>query len=383
MGEGSVWRRLSYHPASTVDGVSRDRIGKDQVMTARRRTAVWAAGVALGIVILFVSIDFLLQQGRDPVAWLATVLTLVAAIPLPFVIVACLFKAAEVALNAGAWTTVLRAAYPGRRFTFRETLGVVQGGIAMLALIPPKFGGVALLGLYRAAFPDLGVTAVVAARVVQGISSTVLGTVLLLVFAAANAGFGEQPGLLDAAGAFYAERPRLATLLTVVVAALLVVAVRRGRAVAREIAAQMVLSGAILRSPRRYVLLVVLPTLLAFALRWAVTGTLLAAFGIPLSLETLLRVNVSHGLARTVQVTPGGLGTTQAFDLVALGGVAPVDVIMAYSLAQTAVLLVFNLAFGLVTLVWAIGWERTARLLRFQGGRATPGPVAAPQPSAG
>ena len=130
------------------------------------------------------------------------------------------------------------------------------------------------------------------------------------------------------------------------------------------------MGGAILRTPGRYILQVMVPTLLAFALRWGVTGTLLLAFGISPSLETLLRVNVSHGLARTVQVTPGGFGTTQAFDLVALRGIAPVEVITAYSLSQAAILLLFNIAFGLVALTWAFGWDRTARLMRLPGRRA-------------
>jgi hypothetical protein len=110
-------------------------------------------------------------------------------------------------------------------------------------------------------------------------------------------------------------------------------------------------------------------------LRWAVTGTLLAAFVIPVSFETLLRVNVSHGIARTVQVTPGGFGTTQAFDLVALRGVAPAEVITAYSLSQAAILFVFNIAFGLIALTWAFGWERTARLIRLPGRNGNPAPV--------
>jgi hypothetical protein len=97
-----------------------------------------------------------------------------------------------------------------------------------------------------------------------------------------------------------------------------------------------------------------------------------------------LRVNVSHGLARTVQVTPGGFGTTQAFDLVALQGIAPVEVITAYSLSQAAILLLFNIAFGLAALTWAFGWDRTARLVRLPGRRvdAETTPVAA-QASAG
>ena len=158
---------------------------------------------------------------------------------------------------------------------------------------------------------------------------------------------------------------------------------RRSRDWLRGFVAQMAMGGAILRTPGRYILLVMVPTLLAFALRWGVTGTLLLAFGISPSLETLLRVNVSHGLARTVQVTPGGFGTTQAFDLVALQGIAPVEVITAYSLSQAAILLVFNIAFGLVALTWAFGWDRTARLMRLPGRHAAGTVPVAPQVSAG
>ena len=88
---------------------------------------------------------------------------------------------------------------------------------------------------------------------------------------------------------------------------------------------------------------------------------------IPVTFETLLRVNVSHGIARSVQVTPGGFGTTQAFDLVALRGFASPEVITAYSLSQAAILFVFNIAFGLIALTWAFGWQRTARLIRLPG----------------
>jgi hypothetical protein len=208
--------------------------------------------------------------------------------------------------------------------------------------------------------------------------------VLLLVFGIANAGFGEQPGFLDQAAAFYAEWPLIAIPMTVLVVALLVAILRRCRAWLRSIVAEMALGGAILRSPRRYIFLVAFPTLLAFALRWGVTGTLLLAFGIRPSLDTLLRVNVSHGLARSVQVTPGGLGTTQAFDLIALQGIAPVEVITAYSLSQAGILLLFNIVFGLVALIWAFGWDRTARLIRLPGRIARVAPVpATPRASLG
>jgi hypothetical protein len=346
--------------------------------------ASWAAGVALGIVVLLASIEFVRRQGLDPWTWFADIWVLIAGIPAPFVILACTLKAAEVSLNAVAWKTVLRAAYPEEGIGFRQTLGVVQGGVGIFAVVPPKFGGFAVLGLYRAAFPSLSITAVLATRVVQGISSTILGTVLLVIFGVANAGFGEQGGFLDRVADFFVEWPLLAVLMTALIISLLVALLRRSWYWLREFVAQMAMGGAILRSPGRYILSVVVPTLLAFALRWGVTGTLLLAFGVAPSLETLLRVNVSHGLARTVQVTPGGFGTTQAFDLVALRGIASIEVITAYSLSQAAILLVFNIAFALVALTWAFGWDRTARLIRLPGRHASTVTVpAAPQASAG
>ncbi|HLL49156.1 MAG TPA: lysylphosphatidylglycerol synthase domain-containing protein, partial [Thermomicrobiales bacterium] len=350
----------------------------------RTRIAGWVAGVVFGLVVLTASIVFILRLGLDPWTWFGEVWVLIATIPAPFVIAACALKAAEVSLNAAAWTTVLRAAYPEQGIGFRQALGVVQGGVGIFAVIPPKFGGFAVLGLYRVAFPRLSITAVLATRVVQGISSTILGTAVLVIFGVATAGFGQQSGFVDRVTAFYANRPLIAIPLTIVVVALLVALLRYSREWLRGFATQLALGGAILRTPGRYVLLVAFPTLLAFVLRWGVTGTLLLAFGIRPSLETLVRVNVSHGLARYVQVMPGGLGTTQAFDLVALQGIAPVEVITAYSLAQVAILLVFNIAFGLVALTWAFGWSRTARLVRLPGRSAPVGPAAvAPQPGVG
>jgi hypothetical protein len=356
---------------------------KPPLLAGTKRITTWSAAVVLGVVVLVASIEFVRRQGLDPWTWFANVWVLIASIPVPFVVVACLLKAAEVSLNAVAWKTVLRAAYPEEGIGFRQTLGVVQGGVGIFAVIPPKLGGFAVLGLYRAAFPSLSITSVLATRVVQGISSTMLGTVLLVIFGVASAGFGEQKGFLDWVASAFVDRPLLAIPLTALIASLLVVLLRRSRRWLRGFFAEMAMGGEILRTPGRYIVLVMIPTLLAFALRWAVTGTLLLAFGISPSLGTLLRVNVSHGLARTVQVTPGGLGTTQAFDLVALQGIAPVEVITAYSLSQAGILLIFNIAFGLVALIWAFGWDRTARLIRLPGRDGGTTAIAAPQMSTG
>src|SRR5215207_1096999 len=230
-----------------------------------KRVAIWASGVVVGIVVLMASIEFVHRQGLDPWTWFAAIWVLIATIPAPFVILACTLKATEVSLNAVAWRIVLRAAYPEEEIGFRQTLGVVQGGVGIFAVIPPKLGGFAVLGLYRAAFPSLTITAVLATRVVQGISSTILGTVLLVIFGIANAGFGEQKGFLDWVASVFVEWPLPAVLLTALIASLLVVLLRRSRHWLREFVAQMATGGAILRTPGRYILTVIVPTLIAFA----------------------------------------------------------------------------------------------------------------------
>jgi lysylphosphatidylglycerol synthase-like protein len=347
----------------------------DRLAPARRWPALRVAAAALGVALLAAAIIQASRNPGDVQGWLAQIWARIAAVPPAYVVAACGLKAAEVALNAAAWTAVLRAAYPDQHVTFRQALAVVQGGIAIVAVIPPKVGGVAVLGLYRAAFPALGIAALLATRTVQGLAASVLGLGLLAAFGVTIA--GGPAGVPDQIAALINGQPLVAGAATAIALGLAILLVRRGRARLGGLARQLAVSGAILRRPGRYALLVAAPSALAFACRWGVTAVLLAAFAFPVNLETLMRVNIAHGLARSVQIAPGGLGTTQAFDLVALKGLAAPDVIVSYSLAQAALLLAFNVAFGLAALTWAFGWSRAARLLV----RRSPGHEAASAPA--
>jgi hypothetical protein len=242
--------------------------------------------------------------------------------------------------------------------------GIVQGGVGILTIIPPKFGGFPVLGLYRAVLPDLPLTTMVASRGVQGAASWIAGTLIVLAFGAASVEAGGEEDWTNRALRVAQEQPLLAVVLILGVAGLVVLLARQGKSWVHALGQQLLYAGAIVRQPGRYALLVALPTVLALALRWAMTATLLMAFAIPVSLETLVRVNVAHGLARSVQVTPGGFGTTQIFDLVALRGFATPEVITAYSLAQSALLLFFNVLCGILAVLWVLGWDRTVGLFK-------------------
>ena len=338
--------------------------------TGDKQRFLWIGGSVL-LLGLLLAVEYLRRQGTDPRVWLGEVWGTIVAVPPRFLLIAMALKLACVALDSFAWMITLRAAFPDRKITYRQVFGIVQGGVGILTIIPPKFGGLPVLGLYRAVFPELPLTTMVASRGVQGIVSWIAGTMVLVAFGASAVEAGGEAGWADRALRFAQEQPLTAGLIALGVVGLAVLVARQGRSWVRAVGQQLLYAGAIVRQPGRYLLLVALPTILALALRWAMTATLLMAFAIPVSLETLVRVNVAHGLARSVQVTPGGFGTTQVFDLVALQGFATPEVITAYSLGQSALLLFFNVFCGILAVLWVLGWDRTVGLFKRSRDRDT------------
>ena len=91
---------------------------------------------------------------------------------------------------------------------------------------------------------------------------------------------------------------------------------------------------------------------------------LLAAFDIPVSVWTLALALGSHALAGAVRVTPAGLGTTQAIDVIALRDYAPPEIVTAYSLAGLAISAVVSFSLAIIALFSAYGWHGTLRIFR-------------------
>jgi len=80
------------------------------------------------------------------------------------------------------------------------------------------------------------------------------------------------------------------------------------------------------------------------------------------TVETVALALGSHALAGAVRVTPGGPGTTQVADVVALGAYAPAEVVTAWSLAEIALNALVSLAVSVVAL-FSLAGLRGSRLL--------------------
>jgi hypothetical protein len=103
-------------------------------------------------------------------------------------------------------------------------------------------------------------------------------------------------------------------------------------------------------------LLVFLPSLIGWFAMLGVNAVFMAAYDIPVTFDTLMKICGGNSIANVTSVTPGGAGVNQAFNVASLSGVTDATTATAYSVAQQLVVTAWNLIFALGLLVWAFGW---------------------------
>src|SRR4029077_955815 len=112
----------------------------------------------------------------------------------------------------------------------------------------------------------------------------------------------------------------------------------------------------ILAQPRRYLLEVVLPEGISWLASLGVIAVFLAAYAIPVTFHTLMRIVAGNSIANVTSVTPGGVGVTQAFNVASLQGVTTTETATAFSVTQQLIMTAWNIVVALVLVVWAFGW---------------------------
>jgi uncharacterized membrane protein YbhN (UPF0104 family) len=127
---------------------------------------------------------------------------------------------------------------------------------------------------------------------------------------------------------------------------------------------ELLAGGAVLRTPRRFLLDVCLPVLGSYAARLAIVGVFLGAYGIPVSFHNVATVTASNSISNSVSATPGGVGVTQAMNSAALAGEASAADATAYSIGQQLIISAWNVAFAVIVVSWVFGWSGGKQLVR-------------------
>jgi hypothetical protein len=271
------------------------------------------------------------------------------------------FKILQTLFSALVWRNLLHAAWPEANLQYRFVLAVDQGQDVINTLVPMRGGTWAMLGIFDLSIPRARPSKLLAVWGVQNLAFLLFASVTYVITAIGLPGQTQGP-----AQVFHSITSRPLVMIAVIasgvlVAGMLAVFGRRKLAGVRQ---QVEEGIAILKTPKRYLRLVFLPSLASHLAKIAAYAVLLAAFDIPVSVWTLALALGSHALAGAMRVTPAGLGTTQAIDVVALQAYASAEVVTAYSLSEIAVTALTAITVFVVALVSSVGVRRMRQLFR-------------------
>src|SRR5215831_2542014 len=314
-----------------------------------KRLMIWIA-----IIILIGALADLL--GWNIRGWFDQLWDTLKTISAGYIIAACALKSVQTTAAALSWYGILRFAFPGR-VRLLDIVAAYAASVALNSILPANLGTLAMLIMFTTVIAGATFAAILGGYAVQKIFWTLIGAFVYLYL------FLSVGGSFDIKFSFVHEHPWATALVVLAAAYLLYVLIRRmwPRVVrwwdeAKE-------GGAILADWRKYLVRVFTPSLVSWLAGLAVMGVFLAAYDIPVTFNTLMRISGGNSIANVTSVTPGGAGVTQAFNVASLKGVTSSQQATAYSVAQQLVTTAWNLLFGIALVVWAFGWTGGKKLV--------------------
>lgn len=287
--------------------------------------------------------------------------TLASVQPLPLALaIAC--HVVKLACTSRAWRNVLAAAYPGARVRWRSIYAAYAAGVGVNAIFPARAGDVVRLFLAHRAVPGATYATLLASTLVLTIVdfSIALGLFVWALTEGVLPGLDVLPSLPSFDFAWFLRHELVSEFILALLGAGLVMLAVWIHHRSRELRERVAQAFTVVRTPARYVRTVVSWQLCDWALRLTTIWFVLDAFGIEQSLHNVLLVQATASLATLVPISPGGIGTEQAFLVYVLRGQAPRTTLLAFSVGMKITLTVVNVIVGFTALL------ATLRTLRFR-----------------
>jgi uncharacterized membrane protein YbhN (UPF0104 family) len=288
--------------------------------------------------------------------WFSELWDTISEISLGYLIAGVALKTVQTSLTALGWYYILRFAYADA-VRWRDVWACYAASVALNGILPANIGTLVMLLMFTAIIAAATFASILGAYAVQKIFFTVIGIFIYLYL------FLSVSGSFDIKFEFVHTHPWATVVFLGGGALLLYLLIRRiwPRVVlwwedAKE-------GGGILAHPRSYFARVFLPSFLAWVASLGVMAVFLAAYDIPVSFDTLMRICGGNSIANVTSVTPGGAGVTQAFNVASLNGVTDATTATAYSVAQQLVTTTWNIILALLLVVWAFGWSGGKQLV--------------------
>jgi uncharacterized membrane protein YbhN (UPF0104 family) len=316
----------------------------DALVARLTRIVIWVAGVA--------ALIFVLNLLGIPVAdWIRDLFKKIREVPAWAVAGGIVLQSLQTTLAAVAWLTILRAAFPRAKISFRLVLAAYAVSVAMNSFLPANIGTLVMLIMFTSVIAGATFAAIFSGYLVQKIPFTVFNIAVYLYL------------FLSVAGSFSIKLSGLANhkVLTILIVAgfifLLILTTRVFRRQWAKLREQLIVGGRILGSPRRAFTGLFLPELGSYLARLGVIAVFLGAYSIPVTFHNVVSVTASNSISNTVSVTPGSVGVTQAMNSAALKKETTPANATAYSASQQLITSAWNVVFATALVCWVFGWS--------------------------
>jgi uncharacterized membrane protein YbhN (UPF0104 family) len=290
-------------------------------------------------------------------AWFGQLWDAITAIPAAYVVAACAAGLLQTTSTAFGWWAILRYGFPDARVPWRQVWAVYAASVALNGILPANLGTLMMLLMYTTLIAGATFAAVLGGYAVQKIFYCVFGAIPYLYL------FLSVAGSFDLKFGFVHDHPWATTIVLVGGALLLAILLRAYWSRVVRWWSEAKAGGAILGHPRAYLVRVFVPGVISWLAMLCVTGVFLAAYAIPVTFDTLMRVVAGNSIANVTSVTPGGAGVTQAFNVASLQGVTSSANATAFSVSQQLIMTAWNILVALVLVTWAFGWTEGRSLV--------------------
>jgi uncharacterized membrane protein YbhN (UPF0104 family) len=304
----------------------------------------WLVGI-LTIVVIGAFANLL---GWDIAGWFQHLWDTMSQISIWYLLAAVALKTGQTTAAAFSYYSILRVAYPGR-VRWLEIWAAYAASVGLNSILPANLGTLMLLLIFTAIIPGATFAGALAVYGVQKIFFVLIGAFPYLYL------FLTVGGSFDIKFKFVKTHPWATgvvliggVVLIVLVARLLWPRVLKWWKQAEE-------GGQILARPRAYFGRVFFPEAVSWALGLCIIGVFLAAYDIPVTFHTIMRIVAGNSVANVTSVTPGGAGVTQAFNVASLNGITSPENATAFSVAQQLITTAWNLVLAIVLMAWAFG----------------------------
>jgi len=315
-----------------------------------KRIVIWFASlVVIGVVVYLL--------GWDIRSWFSQLWDTLTQVSAKYLIPALVLQTFQTLFTAVAWLAIIRYAYPDSGVPARQIVACYATSVALNTFLPANLGTLVMLIMFTAIIAAATFAGIFAGYLVEKIFFTVIGAVVYVYL------FVSVGGSFDIKFGWVSAHPWATAIIAVGVVLGLVILCRLAWRWLKKLWEQAKQGGKILADWKAYFGRVFFPEFLGWCCKLGVIALFLAAYGIPVSFHTVMRIVGGNSIANVASVTPGGVGVNQAFNVASLNGVTDATTATAYSVAQQLVTTAWNILVAIVLVTWAFGWTGGKKLV--------------------